>query len=378
MITSSGRVLLGAGGVLVVVGLAAAMWPLVAIGAVLAATVGLAILLMGRRGEVEYERRLDRDRVTRGEPALASLTVRNNSSRRIGASRAVEPAGPHEIVVPVPGLPAGSGRTVRYRLPTDRRCVLPVGPLRVERSDPFVLVRHRRDVGAATTLFVHPRRYRLVRLPSTLLRSLDGPTSDRAPRGSVVFHAIREYVPGDDRRHIHWRSTAKTGDLKVRQFVDTSKPDVTVVLDDAQARHSAESFEQSIEAVASLMVSTLDAGFPTRLILASGREFVPGGPHPSQMLLDHLAGLHLERVSSLERTLDSLRSGGNTLLVVARDLDEADAALIAARRSSFHTLLVALLDPDGDGAVTAVPPGTRVVRAPAASDVVAEWNASLR
>lgn len=378
MITPSGRALLIGAGALLVIGLFVSAWPMVAVAVAFAVAVGLARIMFGSQGDLQYVRVLDRDRVTRGEAAIAMLTVRNKTQRRIPSSRAIEPCGQQSITVPVPGLVAGAGRTLRYQIPSDRRCVMRVGPLRVERSDPFALVKFQRSVGAATILYVHPRRHALGRLPSTLLRSLDGPTSDRAPRGSVVFHAIREYVAGDDRRHIHWRSSARTGELKVRQFVDTSKPDVTVVLDIARNRHSAESFEEAIEVVASLMVATTDAGFPTHLVTSDGVGFTPSGPHPCQFLLDHLAGLEMSDTATLDKTLDALRKGGNTLCVVTRDLSLHEAALVAARKGAFHSILVALVDPDGNGLVEQIPPGARVVRAPTAAKVVGEWNVSIR
>jgi len=47
-------------------------------------------------------------------------------------------------------------------------------------------------------------------VPAGRARDLDGPTFDSSPQGSAAFHTLRDYVPGDERRHIHWRSTART------------------------------------------------------------------------------------------------------------------------------------------------------------------------
>lgn len=378
MITASGRALLVAGASLLAVGWAGRMWPMIVIGLVLLGMVAIAWLAFGARHDVEIERSLDRARVTRDDPALAEIVARNPGARSSGAFVAFEPAGRETLTVPVPSIPAGSGRTLRYRLPTDRRCVLPVGPLRIERSDPFLLVRARRPVAEQTVLYVHPRRWRLTRLPSTLLRSLDGATSERAPRGSVVFHAIRDYVPGDDRRYIHWRSTARTGTLKVREFVDTSRPDITVVLDNAMNRHTEASFEEAVEVVASLMYATVDAGYPTRLVLTDGTEFTPTGPNPNQLLLDRLAAVTLSPVASLEGTLDGLRTGGNTLCIVARDLTVRSAGLITAQGSAFHTLLLAVVDPDDRSRVEQTPRGVHLTRSTSAAEVIAEWNVRLR
>lgn len=347
--------------------------------------VGLALLFavlggfawVGTRARLEVERRLDRDRVTVGDVALGLLTVTNTAGRTAQALSAFERVGDGSIQIPVPRLAAGKRRAVRYQLPTARRCVLRVGPLRLVRSDPFGLVRFEQSHGDERVLYVHPRRHLLRRLPATLLRSLDGPTSDTAPRGTVVFHALREYVAGDDRRHIHWRSTARVGDLMVRQYVDTSLPDLTVLLDNAAAHHSTESFEQAVEVAASILSAASDAGFPARLITTDAQTLSPTGPQATQQMLDHLAGLQSCAIASLGGALEGLRAGGNTLIVITRDLDPHDSALLAARRSTYRSVIVVTIDPDGDGRAVGIHPGIRLIRGSTAADAMGQWNARV-
>ena len=82
--------------------------------------------------------------------------------------------------------------------------------------------------------------------------------------------------------------------------------------------------------------------------------------------------------ATLDKTLETLRKGGNTLCVVTRDLSLHEAALVAARRGAFHSILIALVDPDGNGSVEQIPAGVRVVRAPSAAGIIGEWNVSIR
>ena len=73
-------------------------------------------------------------------------------------------------------------------------------------------------------------------LPVGFAKDLEGPTSDASPAGDIAFHALRPYQLGDDHRHIHWMSTARTGTLMVRHYVDNRRPTLAVLLDDATRR----------------------------------------------------------------------------------------------------------------------------------------------
>ena len=72
-----------------------------------------------------------------------------------------------------------------------------------------------------------------------LIRDLEGHTTDHLSNSDVAFHTLREYTPGDDRRHVHWRSSARIGKLLVRQFVDTRRTHVVVYLDQALTSYNA-------------------------------------------------------------------------------------------------------------------------------------------
>src|SRR5699024_3976677 len=80
-------------------------------------------------------------------------------------------------------------------------------------------------------LFDHPRTVRLDEAASGFLRDLEGTPSSDLSSSDIAFHALRDYAPGDDRRHVHWRTTARTGKLMVRQFEETRRSHVVVALD---------------------------------------------------------------------------------------------------------------------------------------------------
>lgn len=378
MVTRQGWGVFAGGLGLLAAGVALGYAEIAIVGLVLVLAVASAFAWVGSRARIEVERRLGRSRVTVGDVAVGELRVTNPTSRTVAAITAFDKVGDGMVRAPVERLAAGAHRTVRYQLPTARRCVLTVGPLQLRRSDPFGLARFQQDHGDTARLYVHPRRHPLRRLPATLLRSLEGPTSDTAPRGSVVFHALREYVAGDDRRHIHWRSSARKGELMVRQYVDTSLPDLTVVLDNSTTRQGEESFEGTIEVVASILAVATEAGFPTRLVTTDGREFSPQGKNATQEMLDHLAGLDRSPVANLAGALTGLRAGGNTLVVVARDLGTEEAGILASRRRSYRAVIAVTVDPDGGGLAVGMHPSVQHFTGSSPEAAVTAWNARVR
>ena len=150
------------------------------------------------------------------------------------------------------------------------------------------LLRRQVSQAPATTLWVHPRWALAAPLPSGFAKDLEGPTSDASPAGDVAFHALRPYRLGDDRRHIHWMSTARTGTLMVRHYVDNRRPTLGVLLDDSIAPYDDEMFEVAVEIATSLLVSSLLHQLPV-----TGRtttEWLAGRLRPvgRDSLLEHL------------------------------------------------------------------------------------------
>src|SRR4051812_4827241 len=130
---------------------------LVVLGAVaVLATLG-AFGYVAWRPRLAVTRGVDPDRVTRGEPSTQTLTVRNESRIRAATLIAHDVCGPRTVPVPLLRLQPGHDTTVRYPVPTERRGVVVVGPLRVTRHDPLGLVGAARDHGGTVRVWVHPK-----------------------------------------------------------------------------------------------------------------------------------------------------------------------------------------------------------------------------
>jgi uncharacterized protein (DUF58 family) len=165
-----------------------------------------------------------------GEPAVVRVGVRNVSARRMLPLRLELDVDGLPAQVRVPSLPGGATHPVAIPLPTHRRAVVELGPARAVRGDVFGLIRRVVQWPVREQVFVHPRT---VRLPDALpgqTRDLEGEESAVRTASDLSFHTLREYVPGDDRRFIHWKATARSGTLQVREFLQTQRSLVAVVL----------------------------------------------------------------------------------------------------------------------------------------------------
>lgn len=381
LLTRSGRAALAAGAALLVGG-AITDWPDVGyVGLALLLGVAVALPLVWTRPRVAVTRTVEPVRVTVGQPSLGVLTIRNESARPVAAILAEERVGPDVVQVDVPPLGPGAESVRRYQLPTNRRAVLTVGPLMVVRRDPFGFARREQRRGRPETLWVHPRHHALRSLPSAFIRSTDGPTSDSAPQGTVSFHTIRDYVPGDDRRLIHWRTTARVGQLMVKQHVDTTLPDLTLLLDTRLDHVGEAEFEEAMEVAASLVSACTEHRYPLTIRTTCGQIFqVQRNEAPKQFFLDRLAGLERVRSGSLTHLIADLvlgRGGVNLVCVTSRPVEDDLAALVTLRARYRALVCVDVTGQPGRPEAT-TRTGLLVLEAATGADFADIWNRAVR
>ena len=146
-------------------------------------------------------------------------------------------------------------------------------------------------------------------------------------KGTASFHQLREYVPGDDMRHIHWRTSARTGTLVVKQLVDTTRPEVVVVVDNRRAAVSPDDFEEVVEIAASILQAAENDGFPALLIFADGTN-EPGSDGVPIPFIDRLTAVTLSDVDSLLEVAEAIHARGRSLVFVTGELRSADITLV--------------------------------------------------
>lgn len=242
----------------VVVGLVLAWVELVMLGIGLLTACALAFALAVGRTHPRVELSARPSRVTVGEEAAAVVRLHNTGLRRILPSRVDVAVGDDVHTIDLPVLRKGEEVTHRLPVATDRRGVVEVGPVRTVQEDPLRLTNRTRVFGEVKELYVHPTTRALESGAHGLLRDLEGEATPELSMADISFHALREYEPGDDRRYVHWRSSAKHDRLLVRQFQETRRAHLTVIVDtDPSAYREAEDVEQAMDVAASLVVQSI-------------------------------------------------------------------------------------------------------------------------
>lgn len=290
---------------------------IVALGLAVASTVGRLALDI----DVDVEPR----RVVVGDDAVGRVEATNRRARRSLGARVEVPVGAGVAAFDVGTLGAGDRWEEPFVVPTHRRSVISIGPARSVKGDPLGIARREVVSGGEVLLHVHPRTAVLPSVAAGWIRDLEGRTTNDLSTSDVAFHTLREYTPGDDRRHIHWRTTARLGTLMVRQFVDTRRSHLGLVLStDRSDWASDDEFELGVSVLGSLGRTAL---------LEEQEVTTVSGAHPipsmtPTMLLDALCSVEREpeglRLRDLAvRSLHFTRAASVVALVVGSAVDPA-------------------------------------------------------
>lgn len=231
---------------------------------VLGGLFALSCLLTLGRTSLQVEVRLEPPRVVAGDSAALRVLATNLGRAPLLPVPLDVPAMHQTVRFGLPALAPGATFDDVVVLPSQRRGIYPVGPASTLRGDPFGLVRREVVWTQPVEFVVHPRVVYLESLGSGLLRDLEGQSTNDVSMSDLAFHTLREYAPGDDRRHIHWLSTAKRSgvgggdEFMVRQFLDTRRSHIGVVVDcHASSWVDEDEFETAVSAGASVAARAL-------------------------------------------------------------------------------------------------------------------------
>lgn len=319
---------------------------------IVTAVVLVSIAFLFGRTAYDIELDLTRTHVVVGERAVGGLTLVNRTARTILPAEVVLPVGAGRGVFQVPRLAPGAEHEEVFAIPTTARGVLEVGPVSVRRGDPIGLFERTHDRRQAVDLFVHPRTTSLEGLSLGFLRDLEGLPSTHLARDDVSFHALREYQPGDDLRHVHWKSTARIGELMVRQYEQTRRSHFVVGLSTHPDEYrTSDEFELAISIAGSVGLRALrdsrilEARTPKGPLRAqSGRRFLDelsllGHSRPRQGGIVALAGAIA--ANAPEAAVIVLLTGSKT--------DAAELRLACSRLPLGVRVLAAVADGRVDG-----------------------------
>lgn len=253
------------------------------------ALVIAVVAILGRR-EHEVLFQLERPRVQVGDAAAGAVLVRAAGGRPSGSATLEFPVGGEVANFRVPLLVPGQIHEEPFTIPATRRGVIRLGPVRSVQTDPLVLLSRQELLSGVSELFVHPRILHLETGAVGFLRDVEGIATQNLSSSDVSFHALREYVPGDDRRSVHWRTTARTGQLMVRQFEETMRAHLLILLSTTSSDYETEEdFELAVSVAGSLGASALRE--ERQVTLCTSTEELRF-PHAIG-LLDRLSGVQL-------------------------------------------------------------------------------------
>ena len=282
--------------VAIVVGRVFGIVELFVIGAALAIAVVLAVMVVQLfRPRLHIHRWVHPSMLTVGDSGRVDLSIENRSSVRTPRVSLVEPVGNASSArLTIASLGAGQHVDAGYRVPAQRRGVLVIGPTTLERRDLLGLAADTTLAAPATEVTVAPQTID-VPMPSLGNGVLGRHLLALAQRTGVgEFHSLRDYVAGDEPRSIHWRASARSEELKVRQHEAQGVRRCIVVLDRDRASYpdpvddaSADVFERAITVAASIAISAERSGLTTRFV--TGGDIDLRGPEVATHALERLA-----------------------------------------------------------------------------------------
>jgi uncharacterized protein (DUF58 family) len=282
------------------------------------------------------------------------------------------------VAVDIPLLAPGQQVKVEYPIPTHTRGLLAVGPLTLSRRGLAGLAHATTVVGDVVEVRVVPRVLPVRGLPGGVRRGHVG-ADERVERGGTDLVGLREYVPGDDLRRLHWATSARTGTLMIREDADPARPHLAVVLDDhADGYASVADLEDAVEVAASLVTVAIAEGHPVRLVSWSGAVDVelPAGAvsADASVVLAALADLKAEPAERASVTRPLPIRDLDVVAVVCGAKAELSGLVLEAGRASVGVVLV--VDPVSAVAVSAV--GSVVVlRHVKAEGLLDAWNTAV-
>ena len=348
--TTRGTSFLAAGLAAALAGLFLGERDLVSVGVLLVVLPLFSALAAGRaRYRLACVRSITPPRIAAGQAAQVRVRLENVSRLPTGLLLAEDavpyPLGTRPRYV-LNGIERGGSRELSYPLRCDLRGKFVVGPLQIRMADAFGLVELGRSFSSCTTFVVTPKVVPLPRAVASGSWLGDGDGKARSAAAAGEDDVVpRPYRDGDELRRVHWRSTARYGELMVRREEQQRRSRVQLLLDTRGGAHSgsgpASSFEFAVSAAASIGTHLALEGLDGQLITDAGALSAPGAFE--DVLLNSLAVIKPSRGRDLGPGIAALRGGSGLIVAVAGRLSAGAARQLAASRRDAGPAIALLL-----------------------------------
>jgi len=292
-----------------------------------------------------------------GDQLRVTYTLRNGS--RIPKPW-LEAHNPTTIPGSLPGRAISLGgrqeRSWLVRVPLSRRGHFRIEPLHIRTGDPFGFFEASATVGQGVSVIVYPRLEPLPawRLPAASLEGSHA-SPERTLQTTPLATTVRPYAPGDSMNRIHWRSTARLGEIQVKEFELEQTADAWIILDlqrSAQGGRGANSTtELAIEAAASIAHKAIGENRAVGMTINAARmAHLPAdrGGRQHLKIMQLLAAVEADGtaplIETLVGTMGRLRRG-MTAVVITPSVDPAWIRALGALRARGVACAVVTLDP---------------------------------
>lgn len=322
----------------------------------------LSVLL--RRLDLRVVRSFSPAGASVGRPTTVTLSIRGGpASARLDWSDPTPWAGAAgEIARGETGLPSAAAVEVSYRLTPPRRGLFAVGPLRVALADPFGLCRATLSVGDSTAFLVLPVVEPLSVTALSAVSSEGRMSAVRRTSGGQDDLSTREYRAGDALRRVHWRATARYGELMVRQEEAASHAEVRIVLDTRRGGYldltrapdhpESETFERAVSVVTSAALHFSRLGYTVDLVELGAGHLAP--IVPTAPFLRSVATLELSEENASATALPRhTASAQGAIIAVLATADAPTIARLAALRVGCHPLVAFVVGPETEAGLGA-------------------------
>jgi len=304
--------------------------------------VAVAARLLPTRAEVEV--RVSPPRAMAGDGAEVAIIARSAGRVPVPSPLVAVRMGKTEQLARLRTLRRHRTVEERTEFVDLRRGIVPIGPVTARRTDPLALLRWDERWAPAEELLVLPRIVGVETLGLGVIRDQEGVPSDEVSMSDLAFHALREYVPGDELRHVHWRSSAKASTLQIRQYHDTRRSHLTVVLDAGASSYAdPEDFETAVSVAASIAARAHRDGVEVSMLC--GDHAVTG--RGLDGVLDACCRIELGESDPVQGARGAMRLAPETSWLVVATGGAAPDSLAAAVRTDLApdvTLLVVRAD----------------------------------
>lgn len=228
-----------------------------------------------------------------------------------------------------------------------------LGPLVLEGSDPTGLFVRKSQAGQSADVIVYPRP---LPLPNMYLQGLSSYRLSElrtAPLAGATqeFYGIRPYQYGDDLRRVHWKSTARTGRLAIKEYEQRLSTAATIVLDLHDAAHrgagAQATLEYAVAIAASLAQHVVASGNSLSLISTGAERFLlpmDRGEHQLNKALEHLAVArgdgNTDFASALGARLSEIPAASTVFVITPSADSQLSYPLLMLRGAGAHVTAV--------------------------------------